>query len=279
LHRYKAKVSYSGLGFHGFVIQGELNTVEKKITDAIFKITKEKPLIVCAGRTDANVHALNQVIHFDLHNEITDLSRFKKSLNSLLEPNIVFKNVEIVDLNFSARFDAKWRHYRYHILLNEAYFPFFKDLTWFVREKLDVRLMNEVALGICGVHDFAGFCKVGSSSTVKTCYFAKVKNWSLQSFIKPQNPFKEDDDTKAKDLISFDIVANSFCHNMVRALVGALVAAGGKKLKVRDFFYILHSKDKRLLPTVAPPQGLVLVDVGYEDFYNCQAKLLELAHL
>lgn len=276
MYRYKAEVAYLGIPLHGFSAQNDLLTVEHLIVNAIQKITSEKVKLVCAGRTDTKVHALRQVIHFDLSHRIYDLKRFRKSLNSLVAPWISLNTIELVDTSFHARFSAKWRHYRYHLVAGDFYLPLLKDLTWHVAKEVDINLMNELALSIYGEHDFKGFCKSDSKNTVKSCYFAQFRSFDLNSFLSFGSFLIKNRDVESDRtiIIGFDIVGNSFCHNMVRALVGALVRVGTYELKASQFYDLLFKKDKRFLPSVAPAWGLILVQVGYEEFSNYHFKLL-----
>ncbi len=251
--RLKMVVAYNGLGFHGFAFQPDQRTVAGSILSVLKNFSSTKVDLVVAGRTDSGVHAKGQVIHCDLVPKdstfSTDqyLNKIQNSCNKMLGPEIVVRDITIVEPSFHARHSAVFRRYIYQILNCKVPDPFLAPTTWHIQHLLDVSSMRLASDPLIGEHDFSSFCKKQSNPTAS--YVRKVLdvNWSI----------------KDKNIIQFEIKSTSFCQQMVRSIVGLMVEVGMGKLKAGDVTSILRSKDRSTFSTIAPPQGLFLMEVGY----------------
>lgn len=242
---FRLDLSYDGSGFHGFARQPGLRTVQGEIEDALARLVGCEVPTVAAGRTDAGVHARGQVVSFTTA-EAVDPHRLMRSLNGLLGPEVVVRRCADVADGWSARFSATWREYRYRLRSGPAPDPLERAFTWHVEYPLDVTAMNEAADAFVGEHDFAGFCRraEGRSTTrrVLDC------GWSEQS----------------EGLLVFSVRAHSFCHQMVRSIVGWCVEVGRGRRRAGETVEVLLARDRSKAGPVAPPHGLVLWEVGYE---------------
>lgn len=247
--RVKATVAYDGGGFHGFAINPGVRTVAGEITEALSKVSGADVRIMCAGRTDKGVHGVGQVISFDVSGDV-DLVRLTRSVNLMCGPDIVLRDVTTAPPNFDARFSAVWRRYRYRVLALPIADPLLRSMAWHVPEPLDIAVMNHSAAQLLGTHDFSSFCRrpkvaVGEpeASLVRTVLDAEWRDHN-------------------ESMIEFWIRATSFCHQMVRSIVGTAVDIGTGRLD-ESMIEILAAKDRLRAGRVAPPEGLTLFDVGY----------------
>ena len=247
----KLVVAYDGARFHGFAVNEGVSTVAGMLTEAISTVVRQPVTITGAGRTDAGVHAWGQVISVEVPGG-TDLDDLTRRLNKLCAPAIAVRSVELVEPDFSARFSAQWRQYRYDVWNAPHPNPLIRTRSWHVAAPLDVEAMNAGAQHCVGEHDFASFCrrpKVSDGDLQPTL----VRNVISASWtVDPNGP-----------LLRFEIRANAFCHQMVRATVGTLVDVGAGKLSADDLPAILAARDRQAAGRVAPPQGLTLWEVGY----------------
>lgn len=241
MKRIKAVIEYDGTHYFGWQLQKDQRTIQGEIEKALKVIFKKRVPVTGSGRTDTGVHARNQVAHFDIPE--FDLKILKRSLNGLLNDDIVVKSLEESSPEFHARFDAKKRVYRYYIAtqptaLNRFY-------AWTILLPLNLTLMQTGAKLIKPVQDFRAFCKVKS----------EVKHHRCQIF---QSRWLQE-----RDLLIYEIAADRFLHGMVRAIVGTLVSLGTGKLTLEQFQKIIESGDRRLVPQTAPARGLILEEVEY----------------
>ncbi|MHB1923658.1 MAG: tRNA pseudouridine(38-40) synthase TruA [Acidimicrobiales bacterium] len=280
--RIRMKVAYDGGGFRGFAAQPGVTTVAGALADALHSVIGHPVQIICAGRTDAGVHAAGQVIHFDLHPErardayagtAPDTVAIRRSLNRMLAPAVVVKEAGLAPAGFDARRSAQWRRYRYLVLNQEDPDPFLAATTWHVEAPLDLRGMQLACDPIHGEHDFAAFCRqpLGDGSTVRVVTRAE---WVVVSplFVAPPGRRARPDRSEGRGaadggrLLAFEIVAGSFCQQMVRSLVGTMVDMGRGRKTAGDMAWILRSLDRGNAASPAPPQGLCLEEVGYPAF-------------
>ena len=166
--KYKVILSYDGHNYMGFQIQEELPTIELEIKNAFYKLLNKDVKIYPSGRTDKGVHAINQVIHFDLDENIP-ADGIKKGINSFLPADIYFKEVSIVDEDFHARFSAKSKEYRYYINIGE-YDPLKVNYFLQIPYELNIDLMKEAIKKFEGIHDFKGF----ASSSIDLSFFCRT---------------------------------------------------------------------------------------------------------
>ena len=249
--RLKLVVAYDGTAFHGFAAQRDVRTVEGVLSDALEKLLRsprEMLNLVCAGRTDAGVHAWGQVVSIDMPPD-TDTVRVRRAVNRMLGPEVVVRSVGRVPGNFDARRSATARTYRYTILNRDVPDPFLTRQAWWVPEPLDVSLLRLAADPFIGEHDFAAFCRRGPEGST-TMRRVLASHW-----VPDDRP----------GVLVYEVRANAFCWQMVRSLVGTIVEAGMGKRRPGDLLRILHSRDRAQSGRLAPPQGLCLWEVAYDD--------------
>jgi tRNA pseudouridine38-40 synthase len=257
--RLRLELAYDGSGFRGFAAQRGQRTVAGELAQAIAKVTRRPVEVVCAGRTDAGVHAAAQVAHVDVPAGL-DLVRVRKSLNTLLAPAVVVRRAEWAASGFDARRSARARRYRYLVLAARAPDPLVGRFAWHVPDSLDLRAMAAGADALVGEHDFRAFCRRPPRSAAGDPIVRVVLDacWSEQS-PTPDGLGPEE------RLLRFDVAARSFCHQMVRSMVGVLVDVGRGRRRAADVVALLRAGDRSHAMTVAPPHGLCLVGVDYPD--------------
>lgn len=241
-------VAYDGTDFSGFAAQPNqpgVRTVGGVLTDAIAKVLRGNVELACAGRTDAGVHAWGQVVSFATDDE-PDLVRLQQAVNSMLGPEVVVRACEKADAQFDARHGARWRAYRYAVLNRPVTDPFRDRFVWWVPEPLDLRVLRLAADPFVGEHDFTAFCRKGPEGS------------SLTRRVLESHWVDEGD-----GLLRYEIRANAFCWQMVRAIVGTLVDVGSGKKRPGDIMGVLRSRDRQAAGQLAPPRGLCLWEVGY----------------
>lgn len=242
---FKLIVEYDGTNYHGWQIQPNGPSIQQAIESAIQTMTNQPVRLNGSGRTDAGVHAFEQVAHFSCDTRITPAA-FQKGLNSLLADDIVIRACIEVPLTFHARFDAKSKRYRYQIS-NQPIAPAIgRQYTWWIRSPLDVKAMQQAANHLIGRHDFKAFEGAGSprATTVRHVMQAQLT-------------------MDAPGTIRFEISADGFLRYMVRNIVGSLVAVGRRDMTADQFKTIMASLDRSQAAATAPPQGLFLVAVEY----------------
>ncbi len=243
--RYKCLVEYDGLGFNGWQKQDHAPSIQACIENAINLFSGEQPVIYTAGRTDAGVHALGQVFHFDLIKEFSP-ERVRGAINQHLKPHkIAIINVEIVSQDFHARFSAKKRYYQYRIINRRSLLALELNRAWHVPVELSLIKMQEAANYLIGHHDFSSF-----------------RDGQCQA----KSPFKTIDEIKINqigDIITIDISARSFLHHMVRNIVGTLKMVGEGKWQPDYINHIIAAKDRKEAGPTAPAEGLYFVKVDY----------------
>ena len=245
--RYRLDIEYDGRAYAGWQRQADLPTVQEAIEKAILAFTGETVSVRGAGRTDAGVHAIRQVAHFDLAREwLAD--RVQGALNAHLklagEQIAVLAATRVSD-DFDARFSARARHYLYVILNRRAPAALLRGNVWHVPKPLDADAMHEAAQRLIGKHDFTTFRSVQcqSDSPVKTLDRLDV--------------------TRSGDLVEIRASARSFLHNQVRSMAGSLKRVGDGGWSPDDLEAALKSADRSRCGQVAPPDGLYLVGVDY----------------
>lgn len=256
--RLRLELAYDGAGFRGFAAQAGQRTVAGELAEAVATVARHPVEIVCAGRTDAGVHALGQVVHVDVRPDI-DVVRLAKALNALLAPAVVVRRIEQTDDHFDARRSARARHYRYLVLEAETPDPLLAPMCWQVPGPLDLRAMAAGADALVGEHDFRAFCRRPPGVDPSTPIVRRVIDASWRE-VRP----RPDGLAPHQRLLRFDVSATSFCHQMVRTMVGTLVEAGRGRRRPSDVVWMLRSADRSHAISLAPPQGLCLVSVDYD---------------
>jgi tRNA pseudouridine38-40 synthase len=244
--RYKILIEYDGAPFSGWQYQDNTPSVQRTIMDAIETFTGEKVMVQGAGRTDAGVHALGQVAHFDLAGE-RDTDTIRDALNAHLRPHpIAILSAEKVAPEFDARRSAIRRHYLYRIVNRRADLAIERGRAWRLPRRLDHEAMHEAAQRLTGRHDFTTFRSTECQAK------------------SPEKTLDKLDVSRAGDEVQVTAVARSFLHNQVRSMVGSLVPVGDGKWTADDLSRALEARDRSACGPVAPPDGLYLVRVDYQ---------------
>jgi len=244
--RIRLTLAYDGTDYCGWQFQPRDRTVQGEVEKALATILGKPLRVHASGRTDAGVHALGQVVHFDCAEDRQGIA-WQRGLNSLLPPDVKVVDCAVVPSDFHARYSAVSKTYEYALWHKREYcLPQRHRFVWKCGP-LDFLRMEEAAAMLGGEHDFASFQNVGTDvrSTVRTIT----------------------DISRHPGVTGFESVwrftASGFLKQMVRNLTGCLVACGKGKLSPRDVSEILLSTDRTLAPATSPPQGLTLVRVDY----------------
>ena len=243
MQRYFIYFAYDGTAYHGWQIQPNGISVQEVLQDALSKILRRKTEVVGAGRTDTGVHARLMVAHFD-HPEAIDSPQLTYRLNRLLPSDISISKVVAVEETMHARFSAKWRTYRYYVHTCKA--PFLRHYSYETPYALDYELMAKGAERITHHEDFAAFCKSGADNKTTLCIVRACK-WVQTS----------------DHSWYFEITANRFLRNMVRATVGTLFLLGRHKISLTDLERILDEGNRSHAGESMPPHALFLEDIEY----------------
>ena len=243
LHNIKMILEYDGTRYKGFQIQKDLDTIQKRLEDCLSTILRKKIRIKYASRTDAGVHAKEQVINFTTESEI-DYIKLQRSMNAILPSDIVVKHIEEVATDFNSRRDAKSREYEYYIL-NKQFPSAFNKNYLLINKKLNIKSMILASKYLIGEKDFRSFCK--DSSEIENT----VRN------------VKEVEINKAGDFIVIRIIANSFIHQMVRIIVGTLIEVGLSKREPYEISQILEKKERAFAGKAVEARGLYLTKINY----------------
>jgi tRNA pseudouridine38-40 synthase len=239
-------VEYDGSGFAGWQSQPHGRTVQDVLEKALDAVACRPVRTICAGRTDAGVHALAQVVHFDTDAERPDTA-WVRGVNANLPPQVAVRWAVPVDAEFHARFSARNRSYRY-LLLNSPVRPAIDHgrVGWF-HSPLDIDAMTHAAACLLGEHDFSAFraAECQAKSPIKT-----VQHISI---------------SREQDFICFQITANAFLHHMVRNLVGSLVFVGKGRHPASWMAEVLASRDRALAAPTFDAAGLYFAGVEYEE--------------
>ncbi len=243
--RFKLTIEYDGTPFCGWQRQADRMSVQQALEQAITGFSGETVTTQAAGRTDAGVHALGQVAHFDLGKD-WDPFRVREALNYHLRPHpVVVIECEAVGEDFEARFSAKARHYEYRILNRRAPPALERNQVWHVPKPLDAGRMHEAAQLILGLHDFTTFrsAECQANSPIRT----------LDAF----------DVSGDGETIAITASARSFLHHQVRSMVGSLKLVGEGKWSPADFRAALDAADRSRCGAMAPSSGLYLTGADY----------------
>lgn len=273
--RWRLRLAYDGTEFHGFADNDGTRTVAGTLSEALARVVRSPVALTCAGRTDAGVHALDQVVHFDLPAEASDRlepAALLRSCNSQLAPAIVVREAQVAEPGFDARRSARSRCYRYLVVNAPVADPLLAHLAWHVSDPLDLRAMAAGADALIGEHDFRAFCRRPAGTAPDVPLVRRVMDtrwWRLSDSARPVSGATNDPGIAPPltpavgDLLSFEIKANAFCHRMVRSMVGTLVDVGRGRRRASDVVWILRSCDRSQASQPAPPHGLALVGVHY----------------
>jgi tRNA pseudouridine38-40 synthase len=241
--RYFVWFSYDGTAYHGWQIQPNGNSVQEELQRALSTLLREEISVTGAGRTDAGVHARQMVAHFDFSVAI-DLEQLAYKLNRILPCDIAVDRVELVDDDMHARFSATSRTYHYYIHTKKD--PFSRPYSTELHYELDFDKMNEAGRILMTYDDFGAFCK--SHSDVKTTLCRVTKAEWVQT---------------SETSWYFEITANRFLRNMVRAVVGTLIDVGRGRLTLDDFRKVIEGKRRTAAGESMPANALFLENIRY----------------
>ena len=236
-------LAYDGTDFRGFARQPGKRTVQGVLEEALGRVLGTAPRVSVAGRTDAGVHAEGQVVSFEADG---DPERVQRSLNAMMAPEVVVLRARRAPPGFDARRSATAREYRYRIRAGTVPSPFTARYEWHRPGQYEVGRMRRAARMLEGEHDFASFCRAaagGSRSTVRTVERLAVR--------------------REGEVLVIGARAGSFLHQMVRSLVGTLLAVGEGKMEPETMTEVLEARSRGAAGPVAPPHGLTLVRVVY----------------
>ena len=245
MQRYKIKIEYDGTSFVGWQFQKNGQSIQGILQNALYSFSNEKAIITGAGRTDAGVHAIEQIAHFDLKKNIENkkfLPGFNQHIGNKL---VVILKIVKVNKKFHSRFDAKKRTYKYVIINRQSPLALQKNKAWHIRKKLDVAAMKKGAKLLLGTHDFSTYrsSSCNAKSAVKT----------MEKIIINKN----------EDKITLKFTSQSFLQQQVRSMVGCIKYLGEKKWELNDFKKSFKSKNRLKCAPPAPPYGLYLKKIKY----------------
>jgi len=249
LVRLRLEVGYDGTDFHGWASQPRLRTVQATLESALATVLRLPGVaLTVAGRTDAGVHARGQVCHVDVPagalREVT-AERLPRRLARILPDDVRVRGVSVAPDGFDARFSATWRRYAYRVCDDPTGpDPILRRSVLAWPRRLDAGAMDAAAAGLLGEHDFAAFCKArAGATTVRTLQECRWR--------------------RAGDLLEARVVADAFCHSMVRSLVGCLLVVGEGRQPVSWPAAVLARRERHPRVPVVAARGLTLEEVGY----------------
>jgi len=245
LRNIRLDLEYDGTAYSGWQIQKNSLTIEANVRDSLATILAgERVSLVVAGRTDAGVHARQQVVNFRTRSSLP-CSTFCCGMNALLPPDIAIRRAKEVPIEWNARYDAIERHYRYRILMGHPRGALTSRFVTQVCYPLDLDIMRTAARYFLGEHDFSAFRSVhcGADNPVRTILRASVQ-------------------TRGR-LLTIDLVGNAFLRNMVRVIVGTLIEVARGRLSPYRVREILEGRQRAKAGPTAPPQGLILWAIKY----------------
>lgn len=246
--RYFITLSYDGTAYHGWQIQPNGNSVQECLQRALSTLLRHPIEVVGAGRTDAGVHARMMVAHFDTEADSyiqeEGLQQLTYRLNKILPKDIAVQKVEQVADDLHARFSATSRTYHYFVHLQKD--PFSRAYSWQLYGQIDFQKMNEAADRLTDYTDFTSFSKVNTDTKTNICHIDHAR-W----------------EEIAPGRWRFEIQANRFLRNMVRAIVGTLLEVGRGRMTVDEFCRVIEQKDRCQAGESVPGGALFLVDIKY----------------
>jgi tRNA pseudouridine38-40 synthase len=243
-YHYKLTIEYDGTSYYGWQKQPHRPTLQETIEKVLARLTQETIKIVGSGRTDAGVHAMGQVAHFQVSRALSP-EILLHGLNGLLPDDISIRSVEEVDASFHARFGVTQKTYCYFIHNSLTRSAWKRQSAWQIRLPLNLRKMREAAKALLGTHDFTSLCAKDND--------AENHNVTLSAISI----------AKKGDEIRMTLTASRFLRYMVRNIVGLLVEVGQGKRSPNEIGPILEGCDRRLAGKTAPPHGLFLMEVKY----------------
>lgn len=255
MRRICLTLQYDGTAYSGWQVQASGVTIQGLLQDSLYRLTGERVNVIGAGRTDAGVHAIEQIAAFDsgsgLHVDV-----MKRALNAMLPRDIRVEGVSEAERDFHPRYSAQSKRYVYHIANMEDVPVFMRRYVWWVRFPLDAGAMGAASASLVGNHDFTSFrgSGCGAKSPVRkvSCLEVERSSYAIFLFTKFHGEF-----------IRVSIEANAFLRHMVRNIVGTLVEVGRGRIDPERMKGILEARERRAAGPTAPPNGLFLEKVIY----------------
>ena len=243
--RYFIELAYDGTPFHGWQIQPNAKSIQESLNNTLSTILRTEINAVGCGRTDTGVHAKKFFAHFDIEQPINEQEQLTYSCNRILDPAIAIQRFFEVTDEAHARFSALSRSYEYFITQQKD--PFAINRRWELRETIDVEAMNEAAITLLDYKDFTSFSKSNTQTETNLCDVSEAK-WT-------QNGTE----------LKFNITANRFLRNMVRAIVGTTLEVGQGKINTEEFKSIIEAKNRSKAGLSVPAHGLYLSNIVYPE--------------
>ena len=255
--RLRMTIAYDGSKFRGMAENEGVITVAGTIRAELERCVEHPIVLSVAGRTDAGVHAWGQVISFDVDTDLVGSgkgspARLARAINQQSVPAIVVRDAELAAADFDARFSAVTRSYRYTIVNRPVPDPFLAATSWWVPQDLDLHSLQLGCDALYGLHNVSSFCRRPKPNPVtgfEPSLMRRVHDASWHEV--------------GDGILRFDITASSYCHQMVRSIVGTLIEMGRGTRRPGEMAGIIRAQDRSVAGGVAPPQGLCLWEVGY----------------
>lgn len=244
MRRIKITLDYIGTAYDGWQRQPDRDTVQKRVEEAIFSLSGERVSVVASGRTDAGVHALGQVAHFDV-NAAIPAKNYMTGVNHFLPPDIRILSAEEAPEDFHARFSAHEKTYTYCIYESRFDRACYFNRAARVEQKLDLKNMKTAAEAFCGTHDFTSFCSAGADTTTFTRTIKDIRV------------------ARSGGLVKISVTADGFLYNMVRRIAAVLVKAGKGQIDKAGAEKLINAADNKVAKDVMPACGLYLKSVKY----------------
>ncbi len=266
MRNLRLTVAYDGTAYFGWQVQPDRPTVQGVLQEAFFKLTGERVSANCAGRTDAGVHALGQVANLRAETALPG-ERLLLGLQHYLPDDVAVREIADVRDDFHATLSAKRKTYRYVLRPSRLRDPFSRRYAWRLSHELDAQAMSEAATHLVGRHDFRCFETQGSPrvDTVRTLFDVRVFRCGPWPVLSPE---AEPVPVGAGAFVIVEVTGDGFLYNMVRAITGTLVEVGLGKRRPAGVAGLIASGRRADAGQTAPPQGLFLVRVGYEEIGN-----------
>lgn len=253
---YRMDLSYVGTKYHGWQSQPSGRGIQDEVERALGIIVRHKIRIQSASRTDTGVHAEQQVCTFKTAFPFNEY-KWKQGLNGLMDESIRVKSIHLASTDFHPIISSNGKAYRYRIIKSDVDSPFFQPFCWRVYGPLNVDLIVSEAASFVGEHDFTSFCASDSNAKSKVRKVLEIK-------VADRGP-----------LIDIWVVGEGFLKQMVRNIVGTLVAVGAGRIPPGSVPKIFAAKDRRAAPKTAPAQGLTLVKIFYDRLQSADSLIFE----
>ena len=268
MHTIRLTLAYDGTDFSGWQVQPDRRTVQGVLEAALFKLTGCETRVLSAGRTDAGVHALGQVASFRTEFPIPP-EKWRPALQAQLPADVVILESRAAPADFHATYSAVSKRYRYLLRESLVEDPFLRRYAWRINDRLDLDAMRTAAEALRGKHDFRCFesnwpNKATSVRTIQDVWLGRVTGWPGWSPSPVAAQSNADRPHETGEFLAFEVAADGFLYNMVRAILGTLVNVGRGKWPPDIIERIIAGQDRSLAGETAPAHGLYLVRVDYD---------------